>query len=43
MLRGSDEKKIVTFEKINSFKRGRVRAGFVGFVTIVTFVKSLMA
>ena len=30
------EKKFVTFEKINSFKRGVVRAVLVGIVTIMT-------
>ena len=29
------EKKFVTFEKINSFKRGRVRAKLDGLVTIM--------
>ena len=33
------EKKFVTFEKINSFKRGGVRAGFGGLVTIMTGVR----
>ena len=37
------EKKFVTFEKINSFKRGGVRAGLVGPVTIMTLVKSFRA
>ena len=36
---GCREKKFVTFEKINSFKRGGVRAGFVGLVTIMSWVK----
>ena len=33
------EKKFVTFEKINSFKRGGVRAGFGGLVTIMSWVR----
>ena len=33
------EKKFVTFEKINSFKRGGVRTAFEGIVTIMTWVK----
>ena len=37
------EKKFVTFEKINSFKRGGVRAELVGPVTIMTLVKSFRA
>jgi len=32
------EKEIFTFEKTNSFKRGGVRAGFGGLVTIITGV-----
>ena len=35
------EKKFVTFEKTNSFKRGEVLAGFVGLVTIITGVECL--
>ena len=37
------EKKFVTFEKINSFKRGGVRAGFGGLVTIMSWVRCLGA
>ena len=37
------EKKFVTFEKINSFKRGGVRDGFGGLVTIMTGVRCLGA
>ena len=37
------EKKFVTFEKTNSFKRGGVRAGLGGFVTIMTEVECLGA
>ena len=33
------EKKFVTFEKINSSKRGGVRTVFEGVVTIMTVVK----
>ena len=33
------EKKFVTFEKINSSKRGRVSIAFEGVVTIMTGVK----
>ena len=38
---GHREKKFVTFEKTNSFKRGEVLAGFVGLVTIITGVECL--
>ena len=37
------EKKFVTFEKTNSFKRGGVRAGFGRLVTIMTGVECLGA
>ena len=37
------EKKFVTFEKTNSFKRGGVRTTFERFVTIMTVVKCLGA
>ena len=37
------EKKFVTFEKTNSFKRGGVRAGLGGLVTIMTGVECLGA
>ena len=37
------EKKFVTFEKINSFKRGGVRAGFGGLVTIISWVRCFWA
>ena len=37
------EKKFVTFEKINSFKRGGVRAGFGGLVTIMSWVRCFWA
>mgnify|MGYP004620471987 CR=1 FL=1 len=40
---GHREKKFVTFEKTNSFKRGGVRAGSGGLVTIITGVKCLGA
>ena len=37
------EKKFVTFEKINSSKRGGVRTVFEGVVTIMTVVKCFWA
>ena len=37
------EKKFVTFEKTNSFKRGGVRTVFERLVTIITVVKCLGA
>ena len=37
------EKKFVTFEKTNSFKRGGIRAGLGGLVTIMTGVECLGA
>ena len=37
------EKKFVTFEKTNSFKRGGVFTGFIGLVTIMTWVGCLGA
>ena len=36
---GRREKKFVTFEKTNSFKRGGVRAGSGGLVTIMSGVE----
>ena len=36
---GAPREKIFTFEKTNSFKRGGVRAGFGGLVTIMTGVR----
>ena len=35
---GAPREKIFTFEKTNSFKRGGVRDGFGGLVTIITGV-----
>ena len=35
--------KIVTFEKINSFKRGGVRTWLIGLATIITGVRCLGA
>jgi len=40
---GVPRKKIFTFEKKNSFKRGGVRTVFVGLVTIMTWVRCLGA
>ena len=40
---GCREKKFVTFEKINSSKRGGVSIAFEEVVTIMTWVKCLMA
>ncbi len=36
-------KKFVTFEKINSFKRGEVRTMLIGIVTIMTWVRCWVA
>ena len=43
VLGGHREKKFVTFEKTNSFKRGGVRTGGRGLVTIMTEVRCFRA
>jgi len=40
---GTERKKFVTFEKTNSFKRGGVLTGFIGLVTIMTWVRCFRA